>query len=226
MASSSDYFIDIVSDPSTPMLGDIPHFPYNELKTATKYWNKDNKVGEGGFGTVYKCEWKNTTIAVKKLKVRRSNKPEETLNQCQRDQLLRELKYLNSCRHKNILPLDGICFEHPKYCLIYRYMEHGSLEKKLSRKEPSLCWEHRLHIAKGAASGIQFLHAKEPPAIHGDIKSANILLNEHMDPVIGDFGLTREGPIEKTHIIVSRPLECVHLHMMKIRHQNNISKIL
>ncbi|KAL1465247.1 hypothetical protein WDU94_004831 [Cyamophila willieti] len=198
-----------VSDPLTPMnvLGGTPHVPYHELTVATNNWDLNNILGRGGFGTVYRGLWKNTPIAIKKLEVQRSNKSEETLNQCQRDQSLRELKYLNSCRHKNILPLDGICFESGKYCLIYRFMENGSLEDRLlmRKNKPPLSWEDRLNIAKGAASGIQFLHAQEPPLIHGDVKSANILLNDHMDPVIGDFGLTQEGPIEKaTHVTLKR----------------------
>uniref|UniRef100_A0A8D9BQK7 non-specific serine/threonine protein kinase n=1 Tax=Cacopsylla melanoneura TaxID=428564 RepID=A0A8D9BQK7_9HEMI len=198
-----------VSDPLTPMnvLGGTPHIPYDELTVATNNWNPNNILGRGGFGTVYRGLWKNTPIAIKKLEVQKSNKSEETLNQCQREQSLRELKYLNSCRHKNILPLDGISFESGKYCLVYRYMENGSLEDRLlmRRNKPPLSWDDRLNIAKGAASGIQFLHAQEPPLIHGDIKSANILLNDHMEPVIGDFGLTQEGPIEKaTHVTLKR----------------------
>lgn len=198
-----------VSDPVTPLnvLGGTPHIPYEELTIATNNWNKLNVLGRGGFGTVYKGFWKSTPIAVKKLEVQRSNKSEETLNQCQREQTLRELKYLNSCRHDNILPLYGISIESGKYCLIYQFMPNGSLEDRLllRKNTPPLQWSDRLNIAKGTALGIQFLHSREPPLIHGDIKSANILLNSHMDPVIGDFGLTQEGPIEKaTHITLKR----------------------
>uniref|UniRef100_A0A8D9AEC6 non-specific serine/threonine protein kinase n=1 Tax=Cacopsylla melanoneura TaxID=428564 RepID=A0A8D9AEC6_9HEMI len=187
------------------MIGCIPRIPYDELRDATDNWKIE--LGSGGFGKVYKGLWKKSHIAIKVLKVKRQNKPEEELNQIQREQSLRELKYLSSCRHDNILPLYGICFEAGKYCLIYQYMKNGSLEDRLHMKNYTLPlhWKQRLNIARGSALGLQFLHDREPPLIHGDIKSANILLNAYMDPVIGDFGLTREGPIERaTHVTLSR----------------------
>ncbi|KAL1465248.1 hypothetical protein WDU94_004832 [Cyamophila willieti] len=189
------------------MLGCTPRIPYDELKVATNHWNQNNILGKGGFGIVYKGLWKKTHIAIKVLKVQKRNRLEKELSKMEQEQSLRELKYLNSCRHDNILPLYGICFESGKYCLIYQYMKNGSLEDRLEMKGNTLplLWRERLNIARGTALGLQFLHDREPPLIHGDIKSANILLNAYMNPVIGDFGLAREGPIEKaTHITLSR----------------------
>ena len=84
-------------------------------------------------------------------------------------------------------------------CLVYQFMPNGSVEDRLMQKrktEPLSC-EQRYNIALGTARGLQYLHTiGDKPLIHGDIKSANILLDKNFDPKIGDFGLAREGPEE------------------------------
>lgn len=115
---------------------------------------------------------------------------------------------LNSYRHDNILPLYGFSMDGEDPCLIYQYLPNGSLEDRLLCRQNTkpLSWHQRLNIATGTARGIQFLHTiGEKPLIHGDIKSANILLDLNFEPKIGDFGLAREGPYNHyTHMKVSR----------------------
>ncbi|OAD57792.1 Serine/threonine-protein kinase pelle [Eufriesea mexicana] len=173
----------------------IPHATYNELSVATNDWNKYNILGRGGFGTVYRGIWKNTDVAIKKIEKREIDSDESHILQLQ--QSLREIKILNSCRHENILALYAYSLDGKIPCLIYQLMKNGSLEDRLLVKQKSqpLSWIQRHEIAKGTARGLQYLHTVgEKPLIHGDIKSANILLDENFVPRIGDFGLAREGP--------------------------------
>lgn len=123
-------------------------------------------------------------------------------------QILGELRMLNAYRHDNVLPLYGFSVGGEDPCLIYQFMPNGSLEDRLLCRQgkPPLVWGQRVSIAVGTARGLQFLHTiNEKPLIHGDIKSANILLDYNYQPKIGDFGLAREGPHNHyTHMKVSR----------------------
>ncbi|XP_032457556.1 pelle-like serine/threonine-protein kinase pik-1, partial [Nasonia vitripennis] len=138
--------------------------------------------------------WKNTEVAIKKIKPRGSDYDESYALQL--EQSFREIKILNSSPHENILPLYAYSIGGEAPCLVYQYMKNGSLEDRLHLKHGSnpLNWIQRLEIAKGIARGLQYLHTiRDKPLIHGDIKSANILLDKNFEPKIGDFGLAREG---------------------------------
>lgn len=87
----------------------------------------------------------------------------------------------------------------PEPCLIYQYMPGGSLEDRILCRNNTkpLNWDVRLSICIGSALGLHFLHSiGTAPIIHGDVKCANILLDKHMEPKIGDFGLSRDGQVE------------------------------
>ncbi|XP_050520161.1 serine/threonine-protein kinase pelle-like isoform X2 [Daktulosphaira vitifoliae] len=194
-------------DPST-MLSSAeactPLITYDELGKATNNWNKTNILGKGGFGVVFKGIWKNTAVAIKRLEAQKGAEQEFNVLEAQRQQSLRELKYLNSCRHDNVLSLYGFSIGGEKPCLVYQYMPNGSLEDRLQCRQGTkpLTWSQRYKIATGSARGLQFLHSMV--LIHGDIKSANILLDPYFEPRIGDFGLAREGPLQQyTHVKVS-----------------------
>lgn len=184
-----------------------PSITYAELEHATGSWERKNLIGKGGFGTVYKGFWKNTEVAIKRLEIQKGQGLDE-IYRTNREQSLRELKCLNSCRHDNILPLYGYSIGGPHDCLVYQYMPNGSLEDRLLCREGSkpLTWSQRHSIATGTARGLQYLHTfGDKPLIHGDIKSANILLDPYLVPKIGDFGLAREGPLQQyTHVKVSK----------------------
>ena len=117
-----------------------------------------------------------------------------------------ELRILHAIRHDNILPLYGYALDGSFPCLVYQYMPNGSLEDRLVCRQGTypINWEMRLNISRGTARGLQFLHTiRGTPLIHGDIKSANILLDKNFEPKIGDFGLAREGPqTQYTHMKV------------------------
>ncbi|XP_075986679.1 serine/threonine-protein kinase pelle [Anticarsia gemmatalis] len=177
----------------------IPKMSYEDLKEATNGWSEDNLLGRGGFGQVFKGEWKHLPVAVKRLQRDDDGRNKE---------LIREM-CLNQYRHDNILPLYGYCLGGPEACLVYQLMAGGSLEQRLRGKthHPPLTWSQRYSIAHGVARGLQFLHTMAgTPLIHGDIKPANILLDQCLMPKIGDFGLARKGPYgeDRTHLKVSR----------------------
>ncbi|XP_059614331.1 serine/threonine-protein kinase pelle [Phlebotomus argentipes] len=182
----------------------IPQIDYQELVEATNSWSDKSILGKGGFGTVYQGVWKFTAVAIKKIEYRGTGNAEA--NKIQMQQSLNELRYLNSCRHDNILPLYGYSINGDEPCLVYQLMTGGSLEQRLFRPLEPLSWSQRINIAKGTARGLQYLHTfKEKPLIHGDIKPANILLDPCCQPRIGDFGLAREGPnAEDNSMEVSR----------------------
>ncbi|XP_017873279.1 PREDICTED: serine/threonine-protein kinase pelle [Drosophila arizonae] len=170
---------------------------YEELVIATENWRPENKLGNGGFGEVFKGEWKQLEVAIKAMNYIHKHNDK---TQVHLQQSYNELKYLNTIRHDNILALYGYSINGEKPCLVYQLMKGGSLDSRLrvhKSKQPfaPLTWQQRLCIALGTAKGIYFLHtARSKPLIHGDIKPANILLDQCLQPKIGDFGLAREGP--------------------------------
>lgn len=191
---------------SASAMSNIPPIDEQELSIATNHWNTVSILGKGGFGTVYKGTWKNTQVAIKRME----NKGLAGANLIPMQQSMGELRILNAVRHDNILPLYGYSLGGDYPCLVYQFMPNGSLEDRLLCRQGTypLNWEQRFNIARGTARGLQFLHTMgDKPLIHGDIKSANILLDKNFEPKIGDFGLAREGPqTQYTHIKVSRVL--------------------
>ncbi|CAG9856529.1 unnamed protein product [Phyllotreta striolata] len=188
-------------------MGGIPSIPYEELQRSTNNWSESTVLGKGGFGKVYKGTWKCTMVAIKRLE-QKDNQPGYETEQLK--QSITELHCLNAYRHDNILPLYGYSIGGSHPCLIYQYMSGGSLDSRLRTNHPSMAlnWPSRLNIAVGVARGLQFLHTNmihNKPLVHGDIKSANILLDPNNQPRIGDFGLAREGPQSHyTYIRVSK----------------------
>ncbi|KAF3789273.1 U-box domain-containing protein 52 [Nymphaea thermarum] len=156
-------------------------FGWEEISSATSSFSDTLRVGEGAFGSVYKCTLRHITVAVKVLKAIGIQKDK---------QFLREIEILNRIRHPHLLMLIGACPEHG--CLVYEYMENGSLDDRLRRKNdtPPLPWFDRFRIAWEVASALLFLHSSKPrPVVHRDLKPANILLDHNLVSKIGDVGL-------------------------------------
>ncbi|PIA30624.1 hypothetical protein AQUCO_05400012v1 [Aquilegia coerulea] len=176
--------------------GKIKLFTYNELSTATNNFHASNKLGRGGFGTVYKGILKNgIQVAVKAL----SAESKQGVNE-----FLTEIDVVTNVKHPNLVELIGCCVQGNNRILVYEYVENNSLDQALLGRKSNkikLDWGKRIDICLGTARGLKFLHEElEPPIVHRDIKASNILLAEDFAPKIGDFGLAKFFPENITHI--------------------------
>ncbi|KAG4975027.1 hypothetical protein AAZX31_11G214500 [Glycine max] len=170
-------------------------FKYKDLKAATKNFSADNKLGEGGFGAVYKGTLKNgKVVAVKKLMLGKSSKMEDDFES--------EVKLISNVHHRNLVRLLGCCSRGPERILVYEYMANSSLDKFLfGSKKGSLNWKQRYDIILGTARGLAYLHEEfHVSIIHRDIKTGNILLDDYLQPKIADFGLARLLPRDRSHL--------------------------
>jgi hypothetical protein len=161
-------------------------YSIEEIEEATQRFSDSLKIGEGGYGPVYRCELDHTRVAIKVLKSDAAQG---------RAQFNQEIEVLSSIRHPNMVLLLGAC---PQYgCIVYEYMANGSLEDCLFRrnKAPPLPWQLRFQIAAEIATGLLFLHQNKPePIVHRDLKPGNILLDRNYVSKIGDVGLARLVP--------------------------------
>ncbi|XP_019070909.1 U-box domain-containing protein 52-like [Solanum lycopersicum] len=161
-------------------------YTIEEIESATDYFAQTRKIGEGGYGPVYKCYLDHTPVAVKVLR------PDATHG---RQQFQQEIEVLSCIRHPNMVLLLGAC---PEYgCLVYEFMSNGSLDDRLFHrgKTPPLSWQQRFRIASEIATGLLFLHQSKPePLVHRDLKPGNILLDRNFVSKISDVGLARLVP--------------------------------
>ncbi|MBA0673491.1 hypothetical protein Goklo_024205, partial [Gossypium klotzschianum] len=161
-------------------------YTIEEIEEATENFEAHNKIGEGGYGPVYKGKLDHTPVAIKVLR------PDAAQG---KKQFQQEVEVLSCMRHPNMVLLLGAC---PEYgCLVYEYMFNGSLEDRLFRRNntPPLSWRRRFTIAAEIATALLFLHqAKPEPLVHRDLKPANILLDRNYVSKISDVGLARLVP--------------------------------
>ncbi|PRQ31130.1 putative protein kinase RLK-Pelle-L-LEC family [Rosa chinensis] len=158
-------------------------FSYNELADATNNFAEGEKLGQGGFGGVYRgCIDLNSYVAVKKI----SPGSKQGLKE-----YVAEVNIISRLRHRNLVQLIGWCHEK-ELLLVYKYMPNGSLDAHLFKEESLLTWEVRYKIAHGLASGLLYLHQEwEQCVLHRDIKSSNVMLDSNFNAKLGDFGLAR-----------------------------------
>ncbi|CAL5393815.1 unnamed protein product [Camellia sinensis] len=168
---------------TTTVYGSLVAFRYKDVRRATK--NFKEKMGGGGFGSVFKGKLPDsTTIAVKQL---------ASVNQGEK-QFRAEVSTLGTIQHVNLVHLHGFCSEGKKKLLVYEYMQNGSLDSHLFHKMESkvLDWKTRYQIALGTAKGLAYLHEEcRDCIIHCDIKPENILLDVDFSPKVADFGLAK-----------------------------------
>ncbi|ESW22549.1 hypothetical protein PHAVU_005G162300 [Phaseolus vulgaris] len=177
-------------------------YSYSDIVKITN--NFTTIVGKGGFGTVYLGYIEDTPVAVKMLS------PSSVHGY---QQFQAEVKLLMRVHHKNLTSLVGYCDEGTNKGLVYEYMANGNLQEHLSgnrSKRNFFSWEKRLRIAVDAASGLEYLqNGCKPPIFHRDVKSTNILLNEHLHAKLSDFGLSKavltDGGTHVSTVIAGTP---------------------
>ncbi|KAL3848721.1 hypothetical protein ACJIZ3_010603 [Penstemon smallii] len=166
-------------------------FAYKELIIATKSFSDQEKLGEGGFGGVYKgfINRIDSYVAVKRV----SSNSRQGIKE-----FASEVKIISRLKHKNLVQLLGWCHEKKELVLVYEFMPNGSLDYHLFKGRSLLDWGKRFKIAQGLASSLLYLHEEWVQCVvHRDIKSSNVMLDANFNAKLGDFGLARLVDHEK-----------------------------
>ncbi|KAK3416655.1 hypothetical protein EUGRSUZ_H02421, partial [Eucalyptus grandis] len=160
-------------------------FRYTDLVAATNNFNEERKLGEGGFGAVYRGYLVSLDAAVAVKRISRGSKQGKK-------EFITEVKVVSSLRHRNLVQLIGWCHEANEFLLVYEYMPNGSLDMHLFGRKSPLGWAARYKISVGLASALLYLHEEwEQCVVHRDIKSSNVMLDSGFNVKLGDFGLAR-----------------------------------
>ncbi|KAF5458584.1 hypothetical protein F2P56_022605 [Juglans regia] len=172
-------------------------FTLRQIRAATKNFDQTNKLGEGGFGCVYKGMLSDgTVIAVKQLSSKSKQGNREFVN---------EIGMISALQHPNLVKLYGCCVEGNQLSLIYEYMENNCLSRALFGKDTfcrlKLDWPTRQKICLGIARGLAYLHEESRlKIVHRDIKTSNVLLDKDYNAKISDFGLAKLSEDDNSHI--------------------------
>ncbi|KAJ0248137.1 G-type lectin S-receptor-like serine/threonine-protein kinase [Hirschfeldia incana] len=165
---------------------EFPLFEFQVLAKSTDYFSHRNKLGQGGFGPVYKGKLpEGQEIAVKRLSRASRQGLEELMN---------EVVVISKLQHRNLVRVLGCCIEGEERLLVYEYMPNKSLDAYLfdPTKQKILDWKTRFNIMEGISRGLLYLHRDSRlKIIHRDLKASNILLDDNLNPKISDFGLAR-----------------------------------
>ncbi|KAM5552077.1 hypothetical protein ABKV19_026773 [Rosa sericea] len=178
---------------------ELPLFSLRSILVATNNFSEANKLGEGGFGPVYKGILpENQEVAIKRLSKKSGQGQQEFMN---------ELKLIAKLQHTNLVRLLGCCIEAEEMILMYEYMPNRSLDKFLfdPSEKTKLDWGRRFRIIEGIAQGLLYIHKySRLRIIHRDLKASNILLDRTMNPKISDFGMAKIFDINQTEANTNR----------------------
>ncbi|KAH9616767.1 hypothetical protein KSS87_000243 [Heliosperma pusillum] len=162
-------------------------YSLSELETATAGFSKENVIGEGGYGVVYKGVLEDGSIVAVKNLLNNKGQAEKEFEV--------EVEAIGKVRHKNLVGLVGYCADGVQRMLVYEYVDNGNLEQWLHGDVgpvSPLTWDVRIKIAIGTAKGLAYLHeGLEPKVVHRDVKSSNILLDKNWNAKVSDFGLAK-----------------------------------
>ncbi|KAL8134349.1 serine/threonine-protein kinase-like protein CCR4 [Apium graveolens] len=190
--------------------GNLEDFSFSVLVGATNNFSDHHKIGSGSFGSVYRATLLDgREVAIKRAQLTTCpsfngarggvNANITKLQDENEYAFVNELECLSRLNHKNLVRLLGFCEDCNEYALIYEYMNNGSLHDHLHNPQSTdtMSWPTRIQVALDAARGIEYLHVyADPPIIHRDIKSSNILLDATWTAKVSDFGLSLMGPQE------------------------------
>ncbi|GJM86623.1 hypothetical protein PR202_ga02500 [Eleusine coracana subsp. coracana] len=191
-SSVSNTAFDLKSIPGVPK-----EFDYKELRKGTGNFDDRMKLGQGGYGVVYRAtvhgdNGQSMDVAVKQFSGANTKGQED---------FLAELSIINRLRHRNLVKLVGWCHQNGVLLLVYAYMPNGSLDRHLfgGPDAATLDWKQRYHVVGGVASALNYLHHEfDQTVIHRDIKPSNIMLDSAFNARLGDFGLARALESDKT----------------------------
>ncbi|XP_027335171.1 probable leucine-rich repeat receptor-like protein kinase At5g49770 isoform X2 [Abrus precatorius] len=170
---------------TAPQLKGSRWFSFDDLKKYTNNFSEANTIGSGGYGKVYQGVLPSGDLVAIKRAAQESMQGAVEFKT--------EIELLSRVHHKNLVGLVGFCFEKGEQMLVYEYIPNGTVMDSLSGKSGIwMDWVRRLKVALGAARGLAYLHElANPPIIHRDIKSSNILLDNHLNAKVADFGLSK-----------------------------------
>ncbi|KAJ0799972.1 putative protein kinase RLK-Pelle-CrRLK1L-1 family [Helianthus annuus] len=171
-------------------------FSLAEIQSATKNFDEEQILGEGGFAKVYKgqlcIDETSHVVAIKRL---------NSVSEQGELEFRSEIEAISKLRHRNLVSLIGFCDDNKELILVYEYMPHDTLHHHLHKADAHLNWVQRLEIAIGAGRGLEYLHKGDDTKlriIHRDVKSSNILLDENWAAMISDFGLSKIVPVDQS----------------------------
>ncbi|BAT93292.1 Cold-responsive protein [Vigna angularis] len=171
-------------------------YSYKQLRNATDDFSQANKIGEGGFGSVYKGRLKDGKVAAIKVLAAESRQGVK--------EFLTEINVISEIEHENLVKLYGCSVDKNSRILVYNYLENNSLSQTLlggNHNKMHFDWRTRCKISIGIARGLAYLHEEvRPHIVHRDIKASNILLDKDLTPKISDFGLAKLIPANMTHV--------------------------
>ncbi|XP_030516149.2 cysteine-rich receptor-like protein kinase 44 [Rhodamnia argentea] len=181
-------------------IAESSQFTLSEIEAATNFFSEGNKIGEGGFGKVYRGTLENGLyVAVKRL---------DGCSIQDQQQFKNEVTLMARLQHKNLIKLHGYCFEEGERILVLELARNASLEGFISdsNKRVWLSWQRRFSIIKGIARGLLYLHEKSRlRIIHRDLKPGNVLLDNNMNPKISDFGTARLFDLDQSREKTAHP---------------------